>query len=820
MTLKKKLYLLLLFIPFFSQGSVVQRVYIKGNHLIEKSLIKKHIRLKPKRRYRLATVKKDVRRLFSLGFFEDIQVKTFFPAKGKVNVTYTVKEKPIVHSIQFKGNKEMDEEDLKELLKLKEFDFLNFDQLGETLSSIKESYKEKGYSMAEVSYKLVPLKESSKVRLMIHINENQKILIKKINFIGQRHFSDSFFKRRMMTKEANLLSFFSAFGTYNPTLFERDLQMINYFYRDKGYLQIHLEKPELSITPDQKEIYINIKIKEGPRFKMGEVEFKGDDLFSKEDVVDNLTLPESPYFSLSSLQRDVEWLARLYKDKGYAFVQVDPRIFPDNLEEDKIHILMEVKRGQRYTVGRIDIAGNHKTRDKVILRQFLLKEDELYNETEKQMSQNLIQRLGFFDAVDLKLKKTKKDNRVDILVDLKEREKLGEAHLAGGYNSFSKLFVKGGIKNSNFLGLGHAISVQLDLSRFQELFNFNYTNPYLLDQDWSFSLDVFNVGRDMTAGYSDFGFSSSERLISYSQLNTGFSFSFGHHFSRYFSVFLKYNLKNQSLSHESVYLIRNLPVIKNVFEFLYGDLKSNEVNELRSKYWVTFKDIYPLSEGEGLNSSISGIFEYDKRNDRLRPSEGYYGSLSLEYSGLGGDFDYTKMYGVVRYYKKLFWKVVLKNNFNLATVFSNDPKKNPPFTELFLLGGAESLRGFKYNTVGDRRYSKEAFEYAVKNNYENPVAFAWRPYGGSSMFFYNLELQFPLVKNQNQWEGVLFFDIGEASKKLTLSFKDRLRMDVGVGLKWWSPFGPIRIDFGFPFQPKKEYGEEFMEFQFSMGSSF
>ena len=812
---------ILTFTSFLSQAAKVHSVHIRGNHHIEKSLILSHLSTKPPRRYRSYLVKKDVKKLTTLGFFDKVEARIKKLSTGKIRVTYLVKERPIIDSVVFKGNEKISTEDLEELLTVKLFQFINFDDVENTLHAIQKTYKEKGYFLTEVSYKIKKLKNTSRVQLQILIDEKYKTLIKKINLIGNRSLKSREIKKFMLTKEQNILSWFTNSGVYDPEIFERDIQMISYLYRDRGYLQLRLERPELSITPDKKGVYITVMINEGPRFRLGQVEFQEDSLFSREDVIPNLELRETPFFSLSVLQKDLQYIQTLYKNKGYAFAEVSPQMFPDNVEEDKIHILFKVKPGKRYKVGRIDLVGNRKTRDKVILRELRIEEGDFYQESKKNLSQSLIQRLGFFEQVQFKIIKKSLD-RLDLLIDLKEREKVGEAHIAGGYNSFSKLFIKGGIKNNNFLGLGQSLSVQLDLSRFQELFNFNYTNPYFFDTPWSFSLDVFNMGQDMINGRSSFIGSSSSQIFSYSQLNTGFSLALGRRFSDYISGSLKYQLRRQSLSNESIHLMRKIPGLKTVFEFLFGkeaprnNLQNTRLSQQRSLY---FTDIYSLKDGEGVNSSLSGIVEYDGRNDRLRPSSGLYGYLSLEYAGLGGDFFYKKARGTLRYYKKLFSNIVWKNNLNYGLIFSGDPDRRLPFTELFLLGGPDSLRGFQLRTVGKKRYSRQAFEYAQKNQLAYPDKFAMRPYGGSTMFYYNLELEYPLFK-QAQISAILFFDIGEANDKLSLSLEEGLRMDAGVGFRWWSPFGPIRVDIGLPYKPRKEYGEKTIEFQFNVGSSF
>lgn len=849
-----------------SYSARVNKVSVKGNEIIETELILSHIQLKKGASYSQKTIQKDVRQLFSLGFFDDIKVHRFWLSSKKAwNVVYQLKERLHIGQLVFKGNENIKTDDLKELSLIKEYGFLNFSELQKTLSAIKEKYKEKGYYLAEVSYRTEKIPKEKKLKLLIEIKENTKLLVKRINFIGNRNISSQQLKAFMLTKEKNILSFIGSSGIFRKEHIERDLQFIEYYYRDKGYLNVYIQRPEITITPDKRFLYINFSISEGPRFKVGQVAFRGDDVVPAEEVADRLELKKEEYFSLGRLQKDIQLISLLYKNKGYAFVKVQPQFFPDSTEEDKIHILFKVKKGEKYKLGRIHLLGNKNARDKVIFRRFRIKEGEIYNESKKELSRELIQQLAYFEKVDVQaIPSTKKKNELDLLVRIKERENTGEAHLAGGYNSESKLFIQGGVKKQNFLGLDQSIALNLNFSKYYETFAFSWQSPYFLDSQWNFAFDVFNVGHNTLSGGSvDSIFSQSRDYFSYFQLNTGFSVALGRHLTNFSTVFLKYRLQNQNLAEQPVYFLRDLPVLSSMFEFLF----EGEGNQERLGT-VVFDDIFNLDEGKGLNSSLSVIFEYDKRNNRYYASKGFFTRLSAQYSGLGGDFDYVKLEGNVRHYYSPFWKLVIKNRLEYNIIFSNDKDKPLLFTELFFLGGPYNLRGFKANSQGPRKYSQRAYDYAVEYNrkiqeaktelpkkqaqlielqknstttketietikdeiaqyeaissdqpLEHPEDFARRPYGGEQMFFYSLELEFPIIESA-ELRGVFFFDLGEANNEISFDLDDQLRADVGVGIRWKSPFGPIGLDWAFPYKPRKELGEEDWEFQFNVGSQF
>lgn len=808
------------------QAPRIGRVIIKGNKIIETSIIRDQIQLKKGSFYNKNIIQQDVRNLFSLHFFETIEVHKRSSSKG-LTLVYQVKERLPVDEVEFKGNKHIKAEDLMEISSIKEHSFLSPADLQKTIFDIQERYKEKAYYFAQVSYKTEKIPKKNKFKLIFNIQENKKLFIKKIHFIGNRNILSRKLKAYMLTKEKNLFSFLSSSAIFKPAHVERDMQFIEYYYRDKGYLNVHVAPPEIRITPDKRFLYIQFSISEGPRFKMGTVIFEGDKIVAAKDVKDKFHLKKSEYFSLSQLHKDMKKISVLYKDKGYAFARAKPQFFPDKMEQNKIHIVFQVEKDEIYKVNRILTSGNKATRDKVFLRRFRIKEGDIYNESKKELTHQLIQQLGYFETVDLTpVRSPTQAGTVDLLLKVKERENTGEAHIAGGYSSGQKLMIKGGVRKPNFLGLEQSIALQLSFSKYEEIVNLSYQIPYFMDSSWNLGLDFFNIAYDTVSG-STFAntwnwFSSSE-FLSYFQLNTGFSMSLGRPITDFSTVYLKYRLQNQKIDNKPIYTLREWPVLSPVFGFLFG--RSTKTDKKWWKDRPDFSDIYDLKEGIGLNSSISAIWEYDKRNNRYYASRGFFTRLSLEYSGLGGDFKYSKFRGNFNHYYPLFWKLVLKNR--LAYGWVGSPKKIP-FTELFLLGGPYNLRGFQTNTLGPVRRSQNAFDYAKTkpNQIKNPEKFAHRPYGGKQMFFYNLELEFPIVERA-EFRGAVFFDIGEANDRLKFNLenhqsglKGHLRANVGFGLRWRSPFGPLSLDWAFPYRPNKEKGEESWKFHFSFGAPF
>ena len=831
---------ILLYLPF-AHCVTVHKLSVQGNQLVEASVIKSHIHLKKGAVYKSRQVQKDVKKLFSLALFDDIKVYTSYDKKGRLNLLYQVKERAFISQILFDGNEKLNTDELKELVFVSEYSFLNYDDLQKSLLAIKEKYKEKAYYLAEISYRLKKDTNKKSYTLLIDIKEHAKLLVKKVNFIGNRNISDQTLKSFMLTKETNILSFLGSGGVYQVKNIERDRQAIQYYYRDKGYLNVQVQAPIIKETPDKKSLYITFSISEGVRFKMGKELFVGDDVVPGDAVQGQFKLAGKDYFSLGALQADMQMLSLLYKNKGYAFAEVRPLFSLDQIEEDKIHVSFQVEKGKAYKVRRIQIKGNKNARDKVVLRRFQIKEGELFNQSKVELSRQLLQQLAYFEKVDIQPKLyPSSSGELDLVAQIIEREGTGEASLAGGYSSHTGLFIKMGAKKQNLFGLEQSGALNVVLGKYQEYFILSYQNPYFLDSQWNVGFDLFNTSqRSFTGSGSSFLFSpfSGDDYQTYFQLDTGFAFSVGRHISNFSTLFLKYKLNNVQLSEESVYYLRKLPVFSSVFDFLFGEIEENSSNtkkvldtamdkafleEENTIAHLRFNDVYDLKGNSGLNNSVSAIWEYDKRNDRYYPSSGFFTRLSAEYSGLLGDFNWTKLQADFRHYYPLFWKLVVKSRLDFGWVFSNDSGQ-VPFTELFLLGGPYDLRGFAVQTQGPRKRSQLAYEYALSFNERGgklkPETFAMRPYGGKQKFFYSLELEAPIVEKAGLRAGI-FFDLGEANNTLSFDLEgQKLRANVGFGIRWQSPFGPISLDWAIPYKPRKDYQEKDWEFQLSFGSS-
>ena len=727
----------------------IAEIRVVGNKKIEEAAVRAKLITAPGQYVDAEVLRKDVQSLFDMGYFNNIQVKEEFTSRGVV-LTFIFSEKPIIGEVAFTGNEEIDDDELNETALLKPYEILNITQIQEAAEKIQKLYEDKGFFLARVRYKLEDIKveENEAKRVTFEIRENDKVEVKKITFLGNEHLKDGYLMDRIQTKEGGLFSFISGGGAYKQEVFDQDMRILNFLYFNEGYVQVKIDRPEVYVTPDKKSVFITIRIQEGEKFDVGKVDFSGDLLFEEKELYEAIELDEGGTFVSEKLQKDIRALTAKYGDLGYAFTNVIPRT-RIRQKERLVDVTFEFDKGHKVYFGEINVVGNSKTRDKVVRRELRIVEGELYNETLKRESIANVRRLGFFEEVNFN-PSTPPDqpDRLNMEIQVKERN-TGTIQVGAGYSSFSGFIFNGQVRQTNFLGKGQNLGVTLNLSKNDSAFSINFTEPYFLDTNWSLGFDAFKTERTFT---------------DFTEEKTGGAIRVGHPIAKYLKGFIRYKLDDTNLELDS----------------------------------SADENLFPVETVNGITSSLRFSLQYDKRNDRFQPSAGIFSEASVEYAGLGGDLNYTKFLGNFKYFKKLFWSVVWRNNISYGLIRSND-SNDPPFNELFRLGGSNSLRGFDFFSIGKKKADEDG-ELQV--------------FGGTQQIFLQTELEFPLIPEAGI-KSVFFIDAGEAEDDFSFT---ELRSDMGFGFRWFSPIGPLRFEWGFPIA--KRAGESSVNFQFAIGSPF
>ncbi len=762
-------------------GPIVRKIVVNGTKKIEVDAVIAKLANKQGESFSSEKARQDLDALFKTGFFYDIKIDRD-PTEGGLQLTYTVVEKPSVVEITFTGNSEIDSSELQTTAAIKAYEILNNGRIRDAVDKIQKLYEDKGFFLARITPKIEPAGKDGlgeqAVKLTFEIQENDKVKVKRITILGNKHVADGKIKGLLQTQEGGFFSFISSSGSYKQDAFDRDVQLINYLYFNEGYVQIKVDRPQVYVTPDKKGIYITIRVEEGERFKVGTVDFGGDLLFPRSELEESVEIDQSQWYAHETLLKDIRTVQAKYGDLGYAYANIIPRTRIREKDQE-VDLTFEIDKGNKVYFGRINVIGNTKTRDKVVRRELLVQEGELYNETRRRESLENVKRLGYFDEVNFNASTpTENQDLMNIDIAVKERN-TGSIQVGAGYSTYSQFIFNGQVNQINLLGKGQRLGVSIDLSSNQSLFNLNFTEPYFLDTDWSLGFDAYQSKRTTTE---------------YEETKKGGAVRVGYPITRFLRTFVRYKLESAE-----IYL-----------DPTNGDPALFPV--------PSPTDPDPQGNPNGITSSATLTLEYDKRNDRYTPTKGQYVSTSIEYAGLGGDHNFTKGLVTARVYERVAWDIVFRSNLTYGFIRSNDANRSPPFNELFLLGGANSLRGFNWFSIAKRKFSTKVRDSLLGQGVDAVTANqrANRPFGGTEQIFYQGELEFPLITEAGI-KGVLFYDIGQANDEISMS---EFRSDVGFGFRWFSPIGPLRFEWGFPLDRKAELEEPAVVFQFAIGAPF
>jgi outer membrane protein insertion porin family len=625
----------------------VLTIDVTGNDRIEVDAIKRVVKTRPGDIYNLKSLSEDLKAIYAMGYFDDIQVETEASPDGN-KVTFRVKEKPTLRSVRISGNQWVfDNDEIKEVITVKRGSILNINVIQNDMSRIEDLYKEKNYHNVKVDYKIFE-RQNNQADLQFMIEEGAKFKIEKIVFQGNKAFADKKLKRQMLTSEASILSWVTDAGDLDEDNLEQDATRLKAFYHNSGYIRAQVGEPQVEFK--ENDIIITIKIDEGPPFKVGKVSVVGDLILTEEELLKDIKITQVEFYNREVLRTDVLALTDLYADEGYAFADVAPVIkqIPEDLRVD---IAFNIEKGKPVYYEEIIISGNTKTRDKVIRRQLRVYEQELTSATRLKRSITNIQRLDYFEDVNVDTSKGSADDKLVLKIDVTEKS-TGAFRFGAGFGNVESLFGTAQISERNLFGRGQTLALQGILGGKTQKVQLSFTEPYIYDIPLSGTIKIYNWLYD----YSD-----------YEKDSIGGSIGFGYPVFDYTRLYLSY--------------LYDLSDIKDV-----DDDASSSIKELA---------------GENLKSSISSNLKYDSRNKRFLPTKGAVHSFTFEFAGLGGDIGFTKYIGETGWYIPLIWDFVGVAHAKGGYVIQNKKLKLPDY-EKFYLGGIGSLRGFERDDLAPK----------------------------------------------------------------------------------------------------------------------
>ena len=737
---------------------VVRGIEVKGLQRIDPAGVRAKIYTSVGSELDRDRLSEDIKRIYRLGFFEDVQAYFRNHAEGGIILQFRIVERPTISKITYEiDGDHLDEDAIKEVVDLKRFAIVDEAAIQRNLGKIRDLYVEDGYFMVETSFELFPSGRNG-MEVILRVFEGEKVLIRRVDFVGNQDLSDATLKNAMITKEGGWLAFLSNAGQFNPAMFDGDVQQLQLLYLHKGYVQAKIDHPVISLAPDRSSLSLLVRVHEGPQYQVGEIEVAmsdGEWLIPQEELLALSSFKEGETFDYMKIRQDEQAIGDAFRDLGYANAHVSSDYRPD--EKTRIvDFVYRIQKGQLVHIGRIDIRGNRSTRDKVIRRELKIAEGDLYSSSKLRRSQQRVQALGFFETVELTPRTGSDPGRMDVTIDVTEQN-TGTFQVGAGFSSYESFLLTATVAKENFLGRGQSLQAQATLSALRKMFSVNFFEPYFLDSRWTFAFDIFNF---------------SESFTTFNRLRTGGKMSWGYRLTDHLAVSLTYTLEQVEAQ-------------------LFGT-----------------KIPLSIASQDGRTSSFKGTLSYDSRDNRLFPSDGNFTTVSLEHAdpNIGSENSFDRAVARTRFYFPLPLNMVFKTNLTLG-IISTPKGEAIPLFERFFVGGIYNLRGYGRNSVGE--------ELQVADVPDDGL----RPFviGGAKELIFNAELEFPIFA-EVRIKGVLFFDAANAWGSYEPMDLGTLQASTGLGVRWHSPVGPLRFEWGWPLNPRP--GDEPMVFEFTIGNSF
>ncbi|ACN15339.1 outer membrane protein (putative surface antigen) [Desulforapulum autotrophicum HRM2] len=720
-------------------------VKLEGNRRIESDAVLRILAVKPGEIFNPATLSDDLKKIYKMGYFDDVRVESDEQDKG-IELIFTVVEKPSVRKLKIKGNRVYEEKEITDVIRTSTGSILNIFKLDADVARVKALYTEKNYHNCDIRYQTTPL-DNNQADIEFIIDEGNKLRIESLVFEGNSFFSDKQLKKEMKTKEKGFFFWVTSSGDLDQNELDQDVFRLESYYKDQGFVDARVSDPE--IVYGKESISVNFKIDEGVQYRIGTVDFKGDLIVPVETLTTEIKSRGTELYSRKQLRSDVISLTDIYADKGYANAEVSPLIGRD-MEKKIVNITFNLDKKSPVYFERILISGNTKTRDKVIRRQIKVYEQELYSMSKLQDSVKNLRRTDYFENVEVTTSKGSKPDRLDVHMNITEKP-TGTFSFGGGYSSEDSMFGMVSVTERNLFGKGQVATVRAEISGSSTKYTLSFTEPWLFDIPLSAGFDLYNWDKEY-----DY----------YDKDSKGVALRLGYMIFDFTSIGIKYAFE----------------------DFTISDVDT---------------DYTSVDAGTYVTSSLTTTLKYDSRNKSFNATEGMLHSISMEYAGrfLGGEIDFTKYIAESGVHFPIFSK--LTGLVHGKTGFLDDQSSDDIDIdyEKFYLGGINSIRGYDWQDINAGENSEGNIE------------------GGVKFVQFNFELNFPLLEDVGL-AGVLFYDSGDVfASDEDITFND-LKSSYGAGIRWYSPMGPIRIEYGITLDDTDESSAGDSRWEFSMGSSF
>jgi len=734
----------------------VFRIDIEGNAIVSDATIVSKIKIRAGQPCNENIINEDVKNLYATGFFETVEAEKKDASEGVV-ILFKVREKPVLKKIIIEGMRFIRKGNIEEAIDIKEGSFVDEVKIKEAVRKIKDLYNAKGFSQAEVTYKISFVDDGNEVEVRLAVNEKGVLKVRGVKVLGNKIISASRIIKLMKTKKAWLFNR----GVFKKEVLEDDIKRISDFYKLEGFSDALVD---IDVEYLAKGVYLSVNVIEGQRYYVGKITVEGVEEIPSYVVFLAMELKQGSIYSEQAVYVDSSRIREVYVDRGYIFSQIEPLSLL-NPTTGAIDIAYRVVENDIAYIEDISIKGNVKTKDKVIRRELRVYPGERFDGKKIRKSKERLDNLGFFEEIRFGTEPGSKANDVDLVVDVKEA-KTGYFSFGGGYSSIDQFmgFVEIRQRNfdyrnfSTFTGAGQDLSVILSMGTLTKRYQLSFTNPWIFDKPVSFGFDGYRRGhsQDDNVGYA------------YEEDVKGGLLRLGREFDDHWKGGLAYRFENVTISD----------VVSGASQALYDEEGSAD-----------------LSSGEAQLS-------YDSRDNVFNPLKGIYVSNIFQIFGgpFAGDKDFIKCFSRVSFYTPMPNESVVEIRLRggIASEFGDTSKI--PIYERFFAGGASTVRGYQERKVGP-----------IDKSTEDPV-------GGNRMLIGNIEYTYPLA---DFLKAATFFDIGKVWGGETSDVDESgFMFSVGLGFRVNTPIGPVSVDYGWPLKTEPGEDEQEGRFHFNVSRSF
>jgi outer membrane protein insertion porin family len=745
---------------FAFEPFIVRDIRVEGIQRTEAGTVFSYLPVKVGESFTEDKAAEAIKALFATGFFKDVRIEV----EGDVLVV-VVDERPAIASLDFVGMKEFEKETIKKAMRdfgLAESRILDRSVLERAEQEMKRQYLTRGLYSVEVKTTVTPL-ERNRVGVTFNIDEGAAAKIKQINIVGANAFTEKELLKLLSQSTGDWLSWYSKNNQYSRQKLSGDVETLRSHYLDRGYLEFNVDSTQVSITPDKQDIYITISITEGEKYSIAGVKLSGDLLLPEEELRKLVKLKPGDEFSRKNLTETTKAISDRLANDGYAFSNVNAVPEPDR-EKRTVAFTVFVDPGRRVYVRRINVAGNTKTRDEVLRREFRQMEGAWYDGEKITRSKSRADRLGYFDGVTVETPAVPgSTDQVDLNLTVKEKP-TGNLAFGAGFSSSESLILSTSVSQQNLFGSGKALSLSLNSGSINKTYALSFTDPYYTPDGISRGFDVYL------------------RNVNPSRLNIG-------------------NYRTSSIGAGMRW---GFP-IREDDRINFGLAVDQTTIDVFPNSPLRYQD-FVREFGES-NTSLVGTIGWarDTRDSVIYPTTGATQRVNVEVSLPGGSLRYYKASYERQQYIPLIWDFVIALNGEVGygDGYSDKPL---PFYKNYYAGGIGSVRGYQTSSLGERDRDANGNQLLAT-------------IGGNRRLIGNAELLFPLPGAQDKTLRLgTFIDAGQVwSSGDNLDLAD-LRYSAGLSVAWSSPMGPLKFSIAQPLN--KEPTDRLQRFQFQLGSTF